>query len=196
MDANRKKRNSQRGNSFSTCLLTCIVVFGGLGFYYFNYFQWRHFEAPTDGLTYVNDADAPQLNEFRKRTVSSVTDPLRQQIDKYKKVRGKTVVKGKKERQVYPEMEQDLIEIRNRLKEIMTEARLRRIPKKFKAKYEPCMYAMQDLFRSINEFEDSFEQETQGAKDKMYKDSLTKLKSAVKKNNETREFFTSEDWQY
>lgn len=195
MDANLKNRGSQRGNSFSSCLLTCIIVFGGLGFYYFNYFQWRHFEAPTEGLNYVADTDAPQRNDFRKRTVSAVTDPIRMQLEKVKKIRSKCKVKGSKERQPYPELEQDCTEVRNRLKEIMTEARLRRIPKQFKKHYEPCLISMQQLFRSVNDLEDSFEQETEGAKDKLWNDSIKKWKEASKQNNITREYFMGDDWQ-
>ena len=195
MDANRKKRGSQRGNSFSSCLLTCIIVFGGLGFYYFNYFQWRHFEAPVDGLNYVTDTDAPQRNDFRRRTVSSVTDPIRMQLEKVKKIRGKCRVKGSKAREPYPELEQDCTEVRNRLKEIMTEARLKRIPKQFQKKYEPALHALADLFHSINDLEDSFDQETDGAKDKLWNEGIKKWKTAAKKNNETREYFMGDEWQ-
>ena len=195
MDANRKKRSSQRGNSFSSCLLTCIIVFGGLGFYYFNYFQWRHFEDPVAGLNYVTDTDAPQRNDFRKRTVSSVTDPIRMQLEKVKKIRGKCRVKGSKARVAYPELEQDCTEVRNRLKEIMTEARLKRIPKQFQKKYEPALPSLADLFHSINDLEDSFDQETDGAKDKLWNEGVKKWKTAAKKNNETREYFMGDEWQ-
>ncbi|MCA9780141.1 MAG: hypothetical protein KC800_25620, partial [Candidatus Eremiobacteraeota bacterium] len=103
-----------------------------LCWYYFNFFQGRHFESPVDGLTFVTAVDDVRRNEFRKRTVSSVTDPLRQQLEKLRKMRSRT--NGGKLR--YPGLEQDLLEVRNRLKEIMTEARLRRIPKEVKSNYE------------------------------------------------------------
>ena len=61
------------------------LPFGLLLFYYFNSFQIRHFESPVDGLNYVTDTDAPQRNDFRKRTVSSVAEPIRFQLASIKK---------------------------------------------------------------------------------------------------------------
>jgi lysyl-tRNA synthetase class I len=190
MHSNPYKRSWQRGNSFSTCLLTLVIVFGGVGFYYFNYFQWRHFENPTDGLTFVKETDPPQKNAFRTKTISSICDPIRQQIERVVKLRKKT----KKGKEKYPELEQELTEVRNRLKEIMTEARLRRIPQEFKKKYELNLFALQDLFRAVNDLEDSFDQETTSQKEKLYKSSITGTNKASKKVEESREYFTGDGW--
>lgn len=168
------------------------LPFGLLLFYYFNSFQIRHFESPVDGLNYVTDTDAPQRNDFRKRTVSSVAEPLRFQLASIKKLRKQT--KGGTIRP--PTFEQDATEIRNRLKEIKTEARLRRIPKEFQKKYEPALFAIGDAFHSINDLEDSFEQETDGARKKLYNESIKKWKSATKKNNETLDYFSSANYTH
>ncbi|MFA5508904.1 MAG: hypothetical protein WC314_01665 [Vulcanimicrobiota bacterium] len=194
MHSVREKRKPQRGNSFGSCLLAIVVFFGGLGFYYFNYFQWRHFEKPLDGVTYADVDDSSQLNSFRKQALSSVCDPILQQADRIKKIRDKTKVKGEKTRKVYPEMEQDLIEVRNRLKELMTEARLRRIPKKFKTNYDPTLLGLKDLFESVNEFEASFDQETQGARDKMVAGAIKKWNAGKKKVSQTRDYFHGDGW--
>lgn len=163
-----------------------------LCWYYFNYFQWTHCQpTPADGLTYVTDVDAPQLNEFRKRTVSSVTDPLRQQLEKLQEIRKRT--NGGNVR--YPGLEQDILEVRNRLKEIMTEARLRRIPKKFKSNYETALRAIQDAFYSANTLEDAFEQETDRDRQHIYAESVKLWERSREKCDETREFFASDEWQ-
>ena len=144
-----------------------------------------------DGLTFVTAVDDVRRNEFRKRTVSSVTDPLRQQLEKLRKMRSRT--NGGKLR--YPGLEQDLLEVRNRLKEIMTEARLRRIPKEFKSNYETALRAIQEAFYSANTLEDAFEQETDRDRRRIYAESVMRWKRSRKKCDETREFFASDQWQ-
>jgi hypothetical protein len=191
MHSNPYKRFFQRGNSFSTCLLTVVIVFGGIGFYYFNYFQWRFFEDPYTGLTYTTETSAPQKNAFAKKTIASVTDPIRQQIERVVEIRKKT----KKGTEKYPEMEQDLIEVRNRLKEIMTEARLRRIPKEFTKAYKLNLAALVNLFRAVNDLEDSFEQETKSAQEKLYKDSIKGTSKAKAEMTKAREFFNGDGWK-
>ena len=78
----------------------------------------------------------------------------------------------------------------------MTVARLRRIPKQFKPKYDTALLAARDAFYSANELEECFEQETESAKRKLYRDSAMKLKTAKKRCRETHVFFTSDEWQY
>lgn len=187
----QSKRSQQRGNSFSSCLLTLVIVFGGIGFYYFNYFQWRHFEQPLEGLTYVEENTAPQLNDFRKHTVAKITDATALHLGTLANMRKKT----KKGTVKYPEFEQECTEFRNRLKEIMTEGRLRRIPTKFKKKYSLCLLALQDAFRSVNALEDSFDPETVAEREKLYKESIKLANAAKKKNLEAREYFNGEGWR-
>lgn len=185
---NNKERWKQFGNSFSSCLLTLVIVFGGLGFYYFNYFQWRHFEAPLEGLTYAKENTAPQLNDFRKKAEASVIDPARQMADKIQDLRKSTRVKGGGYKE--PEdMEQDVKEIRNRLLEIMTEARLRRIPKKFDKRYQDCLLALQDLYYSVNYIPEIFGEETTGARENVYKKSLKEWKEGEKRLNRAKAYF-------
>ena len=164
-------------------LLTC--------WYYSTFFQWTHRTYPTEGLNYVTDTDAPQRNDFRKRTVSAVTDPLRQELDRIKALRKQT----KSGTVRPPTFEQDAIEIRIRLKEIMTEARLRRIPKEFQKNYEPVLHALAYAFYSINDLEDCFEQETEADRHKLYNNSVKKWKSAELKCKITHDYFTSDEWR-
>ena len=168
---------------FFPFLVTC--------WYYFSFSQWTHRRYPTEGLNYVIDTDAPQRNDFRKRTVSAVTDPLRLQLGKIKRIHRQT-----KGGTVRPStLERDATIIRNRLKEIMTEARLRRIPVEFKYHYEPALYAIQDAYRSINALEDCFEQEALAERHKLYNESVQSWRGAMRKNSLTREFFLGDDWQ-
>jgi lysyl-tRNA synthetase class I len=191
MHSNPYRRFFQRGNSFGTCLLTMVLVFGGIGFYYFNYFQWRHFENPYEGLTYVKETTPPQKNAFRKKTISSICDPIRQQIDRVVKLRKST----KKGTVNPPELEQELTEVRNRLKEIMTEARLRRIPKEFEKNYKKNLSSLQALFQSVNALEDSFGQETDEGRKKLYKESIKKSNKAKKDVMQSRTYFTGDGWK-
>ena len=171
---------------FSLALLCAL-----LWFFYFRHFRIRYFEEPHNGLNYVTDTDAPQRNDFRKRTLSAVTDTLRLQLAKIKRIRRQT--KGGTVRP--PTLERDATDIRNRLKEIMVEARLRRIPKQFQKNYEPALYALQDAFYSINDLEDSFDQETKAARKKLYNDSIKKWKSAEHNCRITHDYFASDEWR-
>lgn len=190
-----QSRLRQRGNSFTSCLLTLIIVFGGLGFYYFNYFQWRHFEAPLEGLTFEDETPTPQLNDFRKKTLSAVADPIGGQLERLAALRKKVKKAGFKA-EGYPELEQDCTEVRNRLKEIMVEARLRRIPKKFKPKYEPLLLALQDAYRSVNYLAEVFDPETEQERMKLYDLSLKETKEGYAKLRPARAYFSDEgDWK-
>jgi hypothetical protein len=183
-------RARQRASSFTTCLLTVVVVFGGIGFYYFNYFQWRHFENPHEGLTWVEGEDMPQLNSFRKKTVSSICDPTSQQLSRLKDIRKAT----KKGTEQYPDFEQDCTEVRNRLLEIMNEARLRRIPVKFKKEYLRTIDGIVLTYDSVNLLQGSFKPETAELRQKEYVNSIKAAKSAADKLRVSREYFHGSGW--
>lgn len=171
---------------FSLALLWAL-----LWFFYFRHFRGRYFEAPRSSLNYVTDTDAPQRNDFRKRTVSSITDPIRMQLAKIETLRKQSKSGTVKP----PTLEKSATKIRSRLKQIMTEARLRRIPVEFKYHYEPALYAIQDAYRSINALEDCFEQEALAERHKLYNESVQSWRGAMRKNSLTREFFLGDDWQ-
>ena len=166
----------------------CLIA---VGMAYSRYSDWRVFRAPSEGLTYVTDTDAPERNDFRKGTVSVICDPVLRQIERIEDIREQT--KGGTVEPVT--LEEDLDEVRNRLKDIMTEARRRRIPWQFRDTYERSIYAIQDAYRSANELEDSFEQETDAAGSKLYHESIKNGKLAKHRCNQTRDFFTSDDWR-
>ena len=177
---------------FVAKVFLCLAFLNGLALCYVNTF-WhiRYFEHPTDGLTYVTDADVPQLNEFRKRTLTSVCQPLSTQLEAIKAVRRQT----QNGTVCPPTLERDLEHIRGRLSEIKTEARLRRIPKQYEGRYEWALLAIQDAEYSINELEDSFEQKTKAARKKLYQDSIKKWRSATKKCEGTAGYFSQNDWR-
>lgn len=191
MHRKRLAGHSQRGSSFTSCLLTVIVVFGGLGFYYFKYFQWRHFDDPTAGLTYNEGVEGPQLNEFRKSAVANTIDPVTRELDRLVKIRKKT--KGGKES--YSEMEQELTEVRNRLRELLADARLRRIPKKFSKNYNVALLSMKDAFDSVNYLEEAFSKGDAEADERLFKESVKKTNDARKKLNTARDYFHGDGWK-
>ena len=149
----------------------------------------RQFRSPTQGLTYIEGSNALQQNLFRQRTVAEVCDPLRLQLDRIKEIRRQT------NRGIFrtPALKREATEIRNRLREIYADARLRPIPTKFKRHYEPAIFALQDAFHSINDLEDSFDQETVAARKKLYNHSIKNWKAAEKKNNTTHDFFSRDE---
>lgn len=175
------------------CLVTVVLVFGGLGFYYFNYFQWRHFEAPTEGLTFVEGGTAPQLNSFSKQTTAKVIDATLQQNERLKQIRKALYNKKQKQFVEYTDFEQDCTEVKNRLLEIMNEARLRRIPEKFKKKYNLSLYALQDTYKSVDVLSTAFETEVQGEIKKRIEESIKYSKEAKKKLGPARNYFHSKD---
>ncbi len=185
-----RKRFQERGSSFTSCLLTVIIVFGGLGFYYFNYFQWRHFAAPLDGLTYVDGGKLSDLNMFRQSAYKSVIDPALFQLQQLKEMR-KASKYGK---EPYTDLEQNSKEVRNALLAIMNEARLRRIPKRFKKHYHEALYGIVDTFDAVNLFEESFTAETSVTREEIYKKSFKTAKKAERRLTNAREFFTGKDW--
>ena len=169
-------------------LIFCLVA---LGMAYSHYSDWRTFASPCDGLTYATYTDAPQRNEFRKRTVTVVCDPLLLQVKKIDYIREQT--KGGTFKPI--DLEEDLDLIRNRLRDILTEARRRRIPWHFRDTYERSIYAIQDAYRSANELEASFDQETEGARDKLFHESMKNGKLAKHRCSQTRDVLMSDDWR-
>ena len=184
-------RDKQRASSFTTCLLTVIVVFGGLGFYYFKYFQWRHFDNPKEGLTYVDDSKSSQLNTFREDTVSKVIDPTVYQLNEIKDMRKKT----KFGKETYPELEQNSKEVRNRFLAIMNEGRLRRIPKGFKKEYERTMMGLKYAYDSVNYLEEAMGYEPGTLRKAKYDEGVKSWKKAKKYLAISREYFHGNGWQ-
>lgn len=184
------RRTRQRASSFTSCLLTLVVVFGGIGFYYFNYFQWRFFEDPIKGLTYAK-VDGAGINDFRKHAVADLIDPTRQQLEKIKKMRADT----KKGTEKYPEFDQHVKEVRNRLLAIINEGRLRRVPEPFKKEYNRAMMALKDAFESVNELKECFGAETETERQKIYEGSFKKWQAGWKKVTDAKEYFNGDGWQ-
>jgi hypothetical protein len=169
-------------------LVPCLLF----GWSYCSQSTWRPVDRrPYEGLTYFKDGSAPQLNAFRKKTVSSVCDPTLDCVDRLVELRKRTD-KGT----VAPSgMEEELQAIRDRLREIMTEARHRRIPKQFANEYKTSLLAIQSCNRATQSLEDSFDQETPAARNKLYKESIKRSNKARKQCQEVRAYFTTDAWK-
>lgn len=183
-------RKSQRGNSFSSCLLAFVVVFGGLGLYYFHYLQWGDLEEPLKNLSYVKTASGVQKNTFRKRVVARLCDSSFQELDRLKTVRSLT----KKGMEEYPEFQQDCREIQNSLKNIMSDGRSQIIPKKFQSKYEAALLGVHFTYRSTVALQDCLEAETGSDRKRLYDESLEYSMKAKQNLQDSRDYFAGKDW--
>ncbi len=175
-----------RGNSFGSCLFLVVLFFGGIGFYYFNFFQWRHLENPHEGLNYLTSADGPQLNSFRKAALADVVDPARVEVGKLNDIRKRT----KKGTENYPEFKQDLTEILNRCRDLMSSAKLRTIPKAYDKHYKDALTGISEIYRSALSLKESVGADIDADKAKAFEESTKYLRQANGRLNSSREFFT------
>ena len=159
-------------------------------FYFTKCFHIRYFEDPKEGLTYVDTCRDSQLNDFRKHTVANLIDPALVQLDRIKALRKKSHF-GK----IRPAaLEAEANEIRLRLRDLMDEARLRRIPKQYRRQYERLIMGLKYGYDSVNYLEASLLPEAVSPKE-----SYTNGVKAGKKSKRglmiAREFFRGNDWE-
>ena len=184
-------RRTQRGNSFLSFLLAVVVFFGGIGFYYFNYYQWGQLERPLEGLVTASGVTGPQLNDFRKKAVSQMCDPTRQQLERLDRVRKDSKIATRKS----PDFSQDCTEIKNSLKSIMAEAHLKRIPDKFEAEYSKGLMGIHYTYLSLLSLQKAVEAESKHERLAHYKRSKAYSSKAGKCISESREYFAGEGWK-
>lgn len=98
----------------------------------------------------ISDRESAALYPFRKKTVSDVIDPTKQELARIKDFRKAT----KKGTVVPEEWEQDSTEVLNRLLEIMGQAKLRRIPKRYSKDYEEVLWGIHHTYRSVLAYRD------------------------------------------
>ena len=166
----------------------CLLAAGKL---YFFSSQLVACPSPDNGLTYTTEPDALYCNEFRSRAISYVFTPTLEQLQVVRKIREDTQGGTFKP----PTLERDLAEVRNRLQEIMTEARLCRVPIEFRHQYEPSLSAIRDAYYSTIDLEEYFAHETQIGRTEKYDESIIKWKLSQKQCRKTRDFFMSDDWR-
>lgn len=137
-------RARQRGQSFTTCLLAVILVFGGIGLFYFKIFRWRDLEEPMERRTVVviEEDEVATLFPFRKKAITNVIDPGGFELKRLTKFAKKT----KKGKVVPPDWEQDTTEILTRLLEIMETAKLVREPKRYTKKYSYGLWGLHHTY--------------------------------------------------
>ena len=184
------RRYSQFGNSFVTCLLTAIMFFGAIGFYYFAHYQWLGLEKPLDGLDIVQNVPRPQMNDFRKKAVAKLCDPTLHQLTRISKMRRATAGADKP----YAEFDQDCIEVKNRLKEIADEARLKRIPKKFEKRYSDGLSGAGFAYRALLALEETLETQDEKKRKNLVKESREFSAKAKKRLTRSREYFSGDEW--
>lgn len=171
------RRYSVLGQSFTTCLLAVVLVFGGLGAYYFKVFQWRHLEDPHYDLLIVKKDDPAQLADFRRSTVPKYVDPAIQQLNKVTKLR-----KASKRGTVVPEeYNQSCKEILESLRSIMNDAKLRQIPKVYEKEYKKILKGISDAYKSLVALQEGVGNEIKADRDRAI-DSSIKYSNAANKN--------------
>ncbi len=189
MIACQSKRARQRAQSFTNCLLAVVVFFGGIGYYYFNVFRWRHLEDPMMDRTIVEikERDSAVLYPFRKRTVADIIDPTSGELARIKDFRKST----KKGKNIPEDWDQETTEVLNRLLEIMEQAKLRRIPKRYSKDYDEVLWGIHHTYLSIRAFRaycDTSPEQTDVRKVK-YKECYDQYKKATRKLRKARDYF-------
>ncbi len=179
------RRKLVLGQSFTTCLLFVVLVFGGLGAYYFKVFQWRHLEDPYYDLLLVKKDDPAQLADFRRATVPKYVDPALQQLTRVIKLRKET-----KRGTVVPEEYNQLIkEILESLRSIMNDAKLRQIPTVYQKEYKKVLKGISDTYKSVVALQEGVGNEIKADRDRAI-DSSIKYSNAASKNLKAgREYF-------
>jgi hypothetical protein len=185
--ASRRKRPTL---SLFTLLAVSLAVVS-VYVYYSCCFQIRHIEPPLDGLTYVKEFPPEFLNMFRKQFFVQIVDPAAHELHRIKEIRKAT--RGGTYR--YPEFDQDVKEVRDNLRAIMNEARLRRIPAKFKKHVGLTLLAIQDCYYSTCLLQESFECETLEERESLYKKGFKEWRNAERQLDRSRDYFTSDEWR-
>lgn len=180
-----RNRLAQRASSFTSCLLFVVLVIGGSITYYVKYQQWNGIEKPLAGLNYVQQQTAPQLHEFRKKAVASLCDPTALQLQRLQKISKSTSGATKKSE----DFEQNCTEIKNKLKTVVDDARLRNIPERYKAQYHDALLGAHFAYLSVRALESACEADSKAERDARYKESKTLSSKSDRLLKSSRNFF-------
>ena len=183
-----RTRTPQRGSSFTSCLLFIVLVIGGGITYYVKYQQWNGIEKPLANLDYAHQVTAPQLHEFRTKAVASLCDPAALQLQRVQKVRGSTAGGTKKNE----DFEQDCIEIKNKLKTIVDDARLRKIPERYKTQYHNALLGAHFAYLSVRALESACDADSKAEREARYKESRNLSSKADKLLKSSRDSFKND----
>ncbi len=120
-------RRKPFGDSFVSCLLTCIIVIGGAVWAYFHFFENRHLDNWKDGHNFAKKQPTSEgLNHYRKRMISDIFGrhgAVETRLSKlYKDVKADVA---------YDEFNQTAEEIERELRDVMNELKARSVPKKY-----------------------------------------------------------------
>ncbi len=188
MQASLSHRRAQSGNSFGSCLFLVILIFGGLGFYYFNYFQWRNLENPHENLVYLSSPSGEQKNLFRKATIADTMNPVRRSLTQLTEI----IKKTKRGTETYPEFNQEITEVLNRLRDGMNAAKLRTIPEDYAKSYKQVLTSYMELYQSANELKVTLKQKDEASREVHYKRTVELLRKGSRNLNAARDFYISE----
>lgn len=184
-------RRSESGSSFASCLLAFVVVFGGLGLYYFNYYQWHELEEPLADLVFVEDVSSTQLNNFRKKALASVCDAALLDIERLK-ILQKSTKKGTSKNDGF---DQDCKELKNRLRDVMAEARLKRIPKRFEDRYSDALMGIHYNYKSLLALQAAVQADNKAQRVSFYRESMKFADKATQITSSSREYFHGDGWK-
>ena len=181
MDNSSRKRAASRGSSFTSCLLSVVIFFGSIGFYYFNYYRWGKLEEPLAGLEIAKVRDPAIKAQFKKRAVSDIIDPGLHMVKRLSQIRKD----AKKGAPAYPEMEQEITEVKIRLLEIMDTAKLRLIPKVHAKQFKWALQGLGQAYQSTLVLEEYLEEESEEQRKKILNQSRLLSSGKTKKSAKT-----------
>lgn len=191
MENSSRKRTNSRGSSFTSCLLAVVIFFGSIGFYYFNYFRWRGLEQPLENLEIVVERDTATKVQFTVRAVTDIIDPGLAMVGKLSQIRKDT----KGGQPAYPDMAQEIKEVKIRLLEIMDTAKLRRIPKSHAKHFKYALSGLGQVYQACLVLEEYPDEDSEEKRKKLLAESFKlssakgNTKSGVFLLNKSREHF-------
>lgn len=173
------------GDTFWSCLLLMVLIFGGGAWAYFHFFQDRHLMKPTEGLLEDKEAGSEVQNIYRKKIRTDVW-PRSMAISKRLARFINDVKAGKKYKDKSGEFDQEATEINNELREVITEVKARQIPTKYFKHHKSIAEAVGENYQALNYLRDYYYAETETEKEnawekllKVYKSGRGKLEQVV-----------------
>lgn len=164
-------------------IIVCALALGLGHYYYTNVFRWRILEDPyADPTVEIKERDSAVLYPFRKRTVADIIDPTLKELARLERARA-TTNKGK----YNPNWDSD--ESLARQLEIMEQARLRRIPKRYSKDYDDVLWGIYHAYLSTRALQKYAKANDPKARKIAYKECYDQYNKAQRMLCKARDYF-------
>lgn len=139
------------GDSFAGCLLTCIVVIGGVVWAYFHFFQNRDLDNPLTGHNIGGTMTSEVVNTYR---VKMIRDIFSRAEGASKRI--SALYKDVKDNKISPDdFKQEATEIERELRDTMTELKARSVPKQFEKPHLQLAEGIGEWWKCLNALRDA-----------------------------------------